>query len=99
MELKDTKNSISKLFMPANDNFEYNPSMSILVKDYLKRDAQKILMIYGGNDPWTASAAQTKCNHKIFRIIQSGGSHRTRIGTLPEAQRRKVVKILEKWLR
>jgi len=99
MELKDTHDYIQKLFMPAKTEISYDPAMSLLVKEYLKKDAQKILLIYGGSDPWTASAADAKGNKKILRIIQPGGSHRTRIGTLPEYQRRKVMKTLEKWMK
>ena len=98
MELTDTHNYIQKLFMPANCDFVYNPAMSLLVKDYLRKDAQKILLIYGGSDPWSASAANPHGNRKILRIFQPGGSHRTRIGTLPEYQRKKVMKTLENWL-
>jgi hypothetical protein len=98
MELKDTKGYILKLFMPPSTEFVYDPSMSILVKNFLKKDARKILLIYGGNDPWSASAAKTYGNNKILKIVQSGGNHRTRIGTLPEFQRKRVMETLEKWL-
>ena len=98
MELKDSKGYILKLFMPVNSKFVYDPAMSLLVKNYLKRDAQKILLIYGGSDPWTASAASSCGNPKIVKIVQKRGSHRTRISTLPPMQRRKVIRTLEKWL-
>ena len=99
MELTDTRGYIQKLFMPAKSEFTYDPAMSLLVKNYLKKDAQKILLIYGGSDPWTASAANPYGNKKILRIIQPGGSHRTRIGTLPGYQRKKVMKTLDKWMK
>ncbi|HEY3388655.1 MAG TPA: peptidase, partial [Prolixibacteraceae bacterium] len=72
---------------------------SILVKKYLKKDADKILLIYGGNDPWTASAAKVRGNKKILKVVQPGGSHRTRIGTLPENQRELVMETLDKWMK
>jgi hypothetical protein len=98
MDLTDTKGYVLKLFMPAGKEFGYDPAMSILVKNYLKRDAQKILLIYGENDPWTASAAETRGNKRIVNVVQPGGSHRTRIGTMPEQQRKKVIRILETWM-
>lgn len=98
MELNDTKGYIAELFMPASADFAYDPSMSLRVKKYLKKDAKKIIMIYGGNDPWTASAAKTCGNKKIRKVVQPEGNHRTRIGTLPESQRELVMEILEKWL-
>ncbi len=99
MELTDTKGYILKLFMPASTNFIYDPAMSLLVKEYLKKDADKILLIYGGNDPWTASAAKTRGNKKILKVVQPNGSHRTRIGTLPASQRELVMNTLEEWLK
>lgn len=99
MELTNTRGYILKLFMPASTRFTYDPAMSLLVKRYLKKDADKILLIYGGNDPWSASAAVTRGNKKILKVVQPGGSHRTRIGTLPESQRKLVTETLDKWLK
>ena len=99
MELTDAKGYISRLFMPASAKFTYDPAMSLLVKSYLKKDADKILLIYGGSEPWSASAASTRGNKKILKIVQPNGSHRTRIDTLPESQRTLVMETLEKWMK
>jgi len=99
MELSDTKGYISRLFMPPSTSFTYDPAMSLLVKNYLKKDADKILLIYGGNDPWNASAASIRGNKKILKVVQPGGSHRTRISSLPESQRKLVMETLEKWMK
>lgn len=98
MEVKDTKGYISKLFLPASVDLTYDPGMSLLVKDYLKNDAENILLIYGGNDPWIASAASTKGNKNIFKVVQPQGSHRTRIATMPDKQKRNVTQLLERWI-
>ena len=98
MELTNTKGYINKLFMPAKSLFSYDPAMSLFVRNYLIKDAQKILLIYGGSDPWTASAVNTRGNHKILKIVQPYGSHRSRIGTLPLSLRRKAMNTLEKWM-
>jgi hypothetical protein len=90
---------ILKLFMNPGMEFNYDPAMSLLVKSYLQNDARKVLLIYGGNDPWTASAVETGGNKNIVRIVQPGGSHRTRIGTLPESQKQRVMKTLQRWLK
>ncbi len=99
MDLKDAHGYILKLFMPVGTAFTYDSAMSLLVKNYLKHDAQKILLIYGGNDPWTASAADIYGNKKIVKVVQPRGSHRTRIGTMPEQQRKKVMRILKTWMK
>ena len=98
MELSDTHDYIMKLFMPSSNRFIYDPAMSLLVKKYLKKDADKILLIYGENDPWSASAASTRGNHKILKVVQPNGSHRSRIGTMPEEQNKQVVNTLKAWM-
>ncbi len=98
MELNDTHDYIMKLFMPSSNRFHYNPAMSLLVKHYLRKNADKILLIYGENDPWSASAASTRGNHKILKVVQQGGSHRSRIGTMPEKQNKLVIKTLKAWM-
>ena len=55
----------------------------------------------GGDDPWTApgaawAATPGKRNMKAF--VQPGGSHRTRIATLPDSMRREAVATLRGWL-
>jgi hypothetical protein len=98
MELSDTHDYIMKLFMPSSNRFIYDPAMSLLVKKYLKKDADKILLIYGENDPWSASAASTRGNRKIMKVVQPNGSHRSRIGTMPEEQNKQVVNTLKAWM-
>ena len=98
MELSDTRDYIMKLFMPSSNRFIYDPAMSLLVKKYLKKDADKILLIYGENDPWSSSAASTRGNRKIMKVVQPNGSHRSRIGTMPEEQNKQVVNTLKAWM-
>ena len=68
---------------------------------YLKREDPNMVMIYGANDPWTASGAAwavtpRKRNMKLF--VQPGGSHRTRIATLPESMREEAIAAIRGWL-
>ena len=84
--------------MPSSIKFQYDPAMSLLVKRYLKKNADKILLIYGENDPWSASAASTRGNHKILKVVQPRGSHRSRIGTMPEVQNKLIIKTLKAWM-
>lgn len=68
---------------------------------YLKREDPNMVMIYGANDPWTASGAAwvvtpRKRNMKLF--VQPGGSHRTRIATLPEPMREEAIAAIRGWL-
>lgn len=98
MQLKDTRGYVAPLFVPQEARFPYESEISIRLKNYLKKEAKNILLIYGGNDPWTASSANTGGNQKILKLIQPGGCHLTRINTLPEDQREMAINVLKKWI-
>jgi len=72
--------------------------MSLRTDQYIRRDAKNVLMIYGGIDPWSASAMEPGKNPNVIKIVQAGNSHRTRIGTLPDAQKEMVINTLKKWM-
>jgi hypothetical protein len=99
MELKDTKGYVARLFVPVEGRFPYEPQISLRLDQFIKREAEKILLIYGANDPWSASAANTGANHKILKIIQPGGCHLARISTLPEKQHELAVDTINDWIK
>ena len=99
MQLKDTKGYVAKLFVPKEAQFPYEPEISIRLDRFIRKNATNILMIYGGNDPWTASSANTGSNHKILKIIQAGGCHLSRINTLQDSQNMLAMDVLKKWLK
>jgi hypothetical protein len=99
MQLKDTKGYVARLFVPEEAIFPYEPEISLRLDRFIRKDATDILMIYGGNDPWTASAANTGSNQRILKIIQKGGCHLSRINTLPDSQNKLAMDVLKKWLK
>jgi hypothetical protein len=99
MQLKDTKGYVARLFVPVEAWFPYEPQISLQLDQFIKREAKNILFIYGANDPWSASAANTGSNHKILKIIQPGGCHLARISTLPEKQHELAVDAINDWIR
>jgi hypothetical protein len=99
MQLKNTKGYVARLFVPEEARFPYEPEISIRLDRFIRKNATNILMIYGGNDPWTASSANTGSNQKILKIIQAGGCHLSRINSLPEKQHELAMAVLNKWLR
>jgi hypothetical protein len=99
MQVKDTKGYVARLFVPEKARFPYEPAISIRLDKFIKNDAKNILFLYGGNDPWTASSANTGGNQNILKIIQPGGCHLTRINTLPESQNKLAMDVLNKWIK
>ena len=98
IETKSTKDYIEHLFLNKDQIFPYDPEMSREVDLYLKKSAKKILLIYGGIDPWSASAATGGKNPGVVKLVQPGGSHRSRISNMPEPLKQKAIAIIKKWL-
>jgi len=98
LETKDTKGYVARLFVPGEAIYRYDPEISLQLKKFIKHNASHILLIYGENDPWSASAVKKGRNKYISKIVMEEGSHLTRINTLPEKQRDSAIHLLKKWL-
>ncbi len=99
METKNTSGYIKHLFLDKDQIFPYDPEMSKEVDHYLRRSASKVMLIYGGVDPWSASAATGGKNPGVVKIVQPGGSHRSRISNMPEPLKQKAIDTLKEWMR
>ncbi len=75
-------------------DFEFGKKVS----EFIKNDAENFIFLYGGNDPWSASAADPGDNDKCLKIVRKDGAHGTRIGNLPDDQREEVLTALEQWM-
>lgn len=70
--------------------------------DFLKRQDPKMIYIYGGDDPWSASGVEglsflkKKKNIKVYVLPK--GSHRTRINSFPEPHRSEIIHQLKSWM-
>jgi hypothetical protein len=90
---------IDKLFLNKDQIFPYDPAMSLATDKYLKTSVTKVLLIYGGIDPWSASAATGDKNPGVVVIFQPGGSHRSRISNMPEPLKQKAIDTLNEWMK
>ena len=80
---------------------EFDGSTHRKVVDYLTENDPKMIYIYGEWDPWTANGVtwlrdRNKKNIRIF--IEPDGSHKARIGTMPEATKKEILDLLEEWV-
>lgn len=99
LSITDSRGYLQRLFLPEGPGVPFKPDLHDRIVRFLEENDPKLICIYGGNDPWTA-AAIPDMPHKRNRLIlvQPGGSHLTRIGTLPEKLRKKAVGRLAEWL-
>jgi len=98
IETKNMEGYIDRLFLDKNQIFPYNPEMSKETDEYLKKKAQRVMLIYGGVDPWSASSANGGRNPGVVKIVEPGGSHRSRLSNMPEPLRQKAIETLKNWL-
>jgi hypothetical protein len=64
---------------------------------WIQAEGDRIILVYGGLDPWTGGAIDTADNPRIVKRIQPGADHQERILSLD--RRDEVLAVLGSWLR
>lgn len=76
----------------------YDPEPMEKVDHFIRHHAQRMLFIYGEYDPWSAPAVQPSGKNQVVVVFKPQGAHSSRIGNLPEEQKKKVYQLLEQWM-
>jgi hypothetical protein len=85
-----------RVFAPRGVDLVFRPEVMQDVIPWLQLEGQKILYIYGGNDPWTAAALEPEAGLDALKVVQPGANHSVNIGDLD--QKALVIQTLEGWL-
>jgi hypothetical protein len=96
--LRHVDNPVFTFTLPEEMEISFNPGLSLAVEQYLKKEADRFIYIYGEYDTWSATAVTCTGNTNSRIFIKEGGSHRTRINNMPEAQKEEVYRTLESFL-
>ena len=101
--IKEPLTDYYKKIMLGEDwyDVEFDGSVHRKVVDYLTENDPKMIYIYGEWDPWTANGVtwlrdRNKKNIRIF--IEPDGSHKARIGTMPENMKKEILDLLQEWV-
>ncbi len=96
--LQHVDNPVFTFTMPEDMEVIFDPELSRQVFQYLSEEAENFIYIYGEYDTWSATGItiSEETNSRIF--IKEGGSHRTRINNMPEAQKQEVYNTLDLYL-
>lgn len=94
MSIKSAKGYLAKYMLPAECKVTYHPETSLMVDKFLRTKARNVMLIYGGSDPWSATSAVVNDDPSNWKIVAPGGSHKTRIRTLPEETQNKAIKFI-----
>lgn len=98
LAVKSTKGYLSKIFLPSDYNPKFDRSLYKRLKRFVKRGEERMLFVYGEYDPWSAVMINEPKSENIVVFVEPGGSHRARIGTLPQEMQEEALEILKRWL-
>jgi len=84
--------------LPEDMKVTFNPSISEEVHNYLTKEAEHFIYIYGEYDTWSATAVSGIGNTESKIFYKDQGSHRTRINNMPPEQKEEVYNTLYNYL-
>jgi hypothetical protein len=85
-------------YPPLDVEKTFDHALMPQVERWVRTDGQRLLFIYGENDPWSTSAYEVRESNDAFRFFVPGGNHRASLLQLPEPQRSFALDTLEQWL-
>ena len=95
VEVKDPSN---RIFAPQGVDLTYRCGTFQAIDRWLRNEAENMILIYGGDDPWTASSPQLTGRTNALKMVKKGGSHGTKIRDLDGDQQEIVCAALESWM-
>jgi hypothetical protein len=97
--LEDTVNITFDYKIPKGVTTSYDPEIMQDINDWLQKDGDYMLYIYGENDPWAATAVNPSNNTIAVKMVNPNGNHRTRISSFPDYMKDSIYHTLETWLK
>lgn len=83
-------------FAPQGVPAVYNPAVMQDIQSWIQTEGDRMLFVYGGNDPWTSYAVNLTGATDALKLTEAGMNHGTHIEDLTEKQL--AYDALERWL-
>jgi hypothetical protein len=96
IDLSTTGNPNIELLAPQGITYSFNKVPMLEIYSWLQNHGDKIIYIYGKNDPWSAGAIELTGVADALSFMQNGTNHKVRISDLDNP--RLVYDKLESWL-
>jgi len=96
--LTAVKNPTNNILAPQNVELKFNPTVMYNVYTWLRDYGSNIIYIYGEKDLWGATAMELSGKTNAVKVINKGGSHRTKIRDLSPEQKSEIFTALKEWL-
>lgn len=95
----DEKNIDFSFTMPDGaEKKPFNEKQMRAIAEWLQTDAEKMLFVYGGSDPWYATGVDLKKNGKCRKYVRGDMSHACRIKDFDPVSREDLIDTLTEWL-
>ncbi len=80
------------------EHVKFKPETMQQVDQWLKSEGNNMLYLYGGQDAWSATAAEPGSNTNAVRLFNPGKNHGTRIRNFPAPLKDSIYSVLEEWV-
>lgn len=91
-------NPDNHIFAPPNSMPVYRPERMKDIRNWLERQGNNIIYIYGELDSWSGAGIVPGPATNALRMVNPGGHHATRIADFPPEDQEKIFQTLETWL-
>jgi len=78
----------------------FDPTVMPLIEQFVLDDAERVLFIYGANDPWSTNAFSVNADNDSYRLFVTGraGNHQSQILDLADSDRSFALGKIGEWL-
>lgn len=85
-------------YLPAGTSPTYDDATAMDdIDQWVKNDAERIMFVYGGADPWYAGAFDPGNAADTHLYVVPGGNHGSLIADLPAADKTDALDVIERW--
>ena len=77
----------------------YDPRPAQDLRDWVASSGERIMLVYGEHDPWSAAMFEVDGALDSARFIQPGGNHHANLYGLAGPDRARAMALLSRWLR
>lgn len=86
------------LYPPLGVDKPFDHALMHQVERWVRTDGQRMLFIYGENDPWSTGAFEVRARNDSLRFFVPAGNHGSSLLQLPEPQRTQALDALQRWM-
>lgn len=84
-------------YTPKGVSYSYSQDQMLDVKNWVEKESEKILFVYGELDPWSSGMYPYRAEADSHRFIVDGGNHRSNVSLLAEPKKKEALAVLARW--